>query len=145
MRCEPYALTSTLPSQTHSSRLYRTKYSSWNFGSMPYNARFKMHRRLFEQHFRASVIPKYHTQLTQATLRILQNMVDDPSDFYQILHMYVVRVLHLYGMKYRADSILRGIGSIILDLVYGYKTKPKNDEWVNLSDQVLRDMDIAHR
>ena len=32
------------------------------------------------------------------------------------------------------------MGSIILDIVYGYKTKPKDDEWVALADLVVKDL-----
>ena len=32
------------------------------------------------------------------------------------------------------------MGSIILDIVYGYETKPKDDEWVALADLVVKDL-----
>ena len=31
------------------------------------------------------------------------------------------------------------IGTIILDITYGYETKPKDDEWVALADRVVND------
>ena len=69
--------------------IYRTKYNTWNFASMEYTPEFKAHRRLFETHFRASAIQKYHTQQMQSTARMLQNLLEDPKDFSQIIHMWV--------------------------------------------------------
>ena len=40
---------------------------------------------------------------------------------------------------------LRSVGSVILDVIYGYETKPKNDEWVDLADRVLTDFSDASR
>ena len=40
---------------------------------------------------------------------------------------------------------LRNVGSVILNVVYGYETKPKNDEWVDLADQVAKDFGEASK
>ena len=39
----------------------------------------------------------------------------------------------------------RSIGSVILDVIYGYETKPENDEWVDLADQVMTDFSNASK
>ena len=35
------------------------------------------------------------------------------------------------------------MGSLILDITYGYETKPKDDEWLALADRVISDFGDA--
>ena len=50
-------------------------------------------------------------------------------------------------MLYRRSKLTRTshrcVGSGMLDIIFGYQTKPKDDEWVTLADQVLADLDLA--
>src|ERR1700761_7309124 len=104
---------------------------------MQYTSEYKVFRRVFEQNFRASVIPKYETHQIRATVRLLENILSDPSDFLHIIHLYVNTQSFNASPHRNADR--RSVGSVILDVVYGHETKPKDDDWVDLSDQVMKD------
>ena len=59
----------------------------WAFGMMQNTSKYKVLRRLFDQTFRASVLPKYEPHQIRATVRMLENLMEDPSDFLQIIHL----------------------------------------------------------
>ena len=54
---------------------------------MQNTSEFKAIRRVFEQNFRASIIPKYESHQIRATVRLLENLLEDPSDFLHIIHL----------------------------------------------------------
>ena len=37
------------------------------------------------------------------------------------------------------------VGSVVLDIVYGYEAQPKGDKWTALSDGIVNDMGAAAR
>ena len=110
---------------------------------MQNTSEYKALRRVFDQNFRASVIPKYETHQIRATVRLLENLLSDPSDFLHIIHLYVS--IQSFNINSHRNADRRSVGSVILDVVYGYEAKPKNDEWVDLADQVMKDFSDASR
>ena len=60
------------------------------FAVMQYTPEYKVLRRVFEQNFRASVMPKYESHQTRATVRLLENLLKDPSDFLHSTYLYVI-------------------------------------------------------
>ena len=92
-------------------RNLRCKTDEWAFGLMQNTSTLKIHRRLFEKNFRASVIQKYETHQIWGTVRMLENLFDDPSDFLQIIHQHVnsqsVNVIPHWNLE------LRCLGSVI--------------------------------
>jgi len=58
-------------------------------------------------------------------MKMLQNFLETPNQYSEHIH--------------------HAMGSIILDIVYGYETKPKDDEWVALADVVVNDLSDSLR
>jgi len=52
-------------------------------------------------------------------MKMLGNFAESPEKFSEHIHL--------------------AMGTIILDITYGYETKPKDDEWIALADRVIHD------
>ena len=64
----------------------RSHLDRWALGAMQNDAKFKAHRRLFEQNFRASIAGKYHKSQFRTTVIMLQNLLSNPAEFTNIIH-----------------------------------------------------------
>jgi cytochrome P450 len=84
-------------------------------GLMGYHADYRLRRKLFEQHFRFSVVDRHQPTQTRETHKLLRNYLESPESW-------------LMDTKYT-------IGAIILDLVYGYRVTSNHDKWVEIGEQ----------
>ncbi|KAJ3974717.1 cytochrome P450 [Lentinula raphanica] len=79
------------------------------------NPDYRLRRRLFEQHFRYSVIDRHQPTQIRETHKLLRKYLETPESW-------------LLDTKYT-------IGAIILDLVYGYRVTSDRDEWVEIGER----------
>ncbi|KAH7877875.1 cytochrome P450 [Lentinula edodes] len=79
------------------------------------NADYRLRRRLFEQHFRYSVIDRHQPTQIRETHKLLRKYIEAPENW-------------LLDTKYT-------IGAIILDIVYGYRVTSDRDEWVEIGER----------
>lgn len=54
-----------------------------SFGLMPYGERWRLHRKMFNQHFRAALIPEYHQKMLQEARTLVDLIEDTPDDFFK--------------------------------------------------------------
>ncbi|GJE96516.1 cytochrome P450 [Phanerochaete sordida] len=88
---------------------------SW--GLYPYGDKWRRHRRLFNQHFRASAVPRFHAQQRRAVHGLLQSLLEAPQEFDEHIH-------------YMA-------GATVIDVIYGVEAKP-GDWKLDLADRGMR-------
>ncbi|KAF5378259.1 hypothetical protein D9757_009142 [Collybiopsis confluens] len=79
------------------------------------NADYRLRRRLFEQHFRYSVIHRHQPTQIRETHKLLRKYLESPASW-------------LDDTKYT-------VGAIILDIVYGYRVTSDRDEWVEVGER----------
>ncbi|KAF9022856.1 cytochrome P450 [Hymenopellis radicata] len=105
----------------------------WNFAFMRYSdywrwdprymlpgiaAHFdRLCRKTFHQHFNVKQVDTYQPVQLAASALLLRNMLETPEDFF--------------------EHVRHHAGSIILKVVYGYETRLKDDEFVNLADKAM--------
>lgn len=53
----------------------------YSFGVFHYDSKWRLHRRLFHQHFNDKVAPKYQPQQRKAAQEMLYNLVQNPEDY----------------------------------------------------------------
>ncbi|KAI0313926.1 cytochrome P450 [Amylostereum chailletii] len=82
----------------------------WNFGLTPDFEIWKTCRPMFQRHFRQIEARKWRPHEKRMAGALLHRLLETPDDF-------------LHHIPYMASSL-------ILDIVYGIKVKPENDEFV---------------
>ncbi|KAF5325127.1 hypothetical protein D9619_010038 [Psilocybe cf. subviscida] len=88
----------------------------WDFGTalMPYGARWRRQRRLFQKMFKKDMSLKYRSDQTRKLNDMLLALLDDPSGF--------------------RDHIKTVTAATIMSITYGYDIKAKADPFVHLVD-----------
>ncbi|GJE96526.1 cytochrome P450 [Phanerochaete sordida] len=71
-----------------------------------YSERWRAHRRLFHQHYRAAAASQYHTKQTTYARRLLQLLVNTPEEF--------------------PEHIRYSVGAMVIDIVYAFDVKPED-------------------
>ncbi|KAH7884744.1 cytochrome P450 [Phlebopus sp. FC_14] len=91
----------------------------WSFNSVmvPYSDRWRLHRRLFHQAFRPEAALNYNQMQLRKARELLQNLLEAPTDF----------IAHLQTHS----------ASIIMFVVYGYETAPRDDPIVAVVDRAV--------
>ena len=54
---------------------------------MPYGDEWREQRRLFDQHFKTSMIPSYHPGMRKEVQRLLGLLLDQPDHFYEHIRL----------------------------------------------------------
>jgi hypothetical protein len=68
------------------SVLYRCDTEKWSIASMRYGPRWRMHRKLFNEFFNASVVKKYDVNQVRAISHFLVHLHQRPEDFRGHIH-----------------------------------------------------------
>ncbi|KAF9223390.1 cytochrome P450 [Gyrodon lividus] len=91
----------------------------WSFNSVmvPYSDRWRLHRRLFHQAFRPEAAFNYHAMQLRKGRELLHNLLEVPGDY----------VAHIQTHS----------ASIIMSVVYGYETAPRDDPIINVVDRAV--------
>ncbi|KAF8917181.1 cytochrome P450 monooxygenase [Mucidula mucida] len=89
----------------------------WNFAFMRYSDYWRLCRKTFHQHFNVKQVDTYQPVQLTASALLLRNVLATPEDFF--------------------GHVRHHAGSIILKVVYGYETRLKDDEFVNLADKAM--------
>ncbi|KAF7348380.1 hypothetical protein MSAN_01792000 [Mycena sanguinolenta] len=91
----------------------------WDFSfiAMPYSDKWRERRRLFHQHFRRDAIPAYHPVYLRKIRDLLRGLLFTPADF--------------------ATHIKTLAAAIILDSMYGYDIKSRDDRFVHLTEEAV--------
>ncbi|KIK93478.1 hypothetical protein PAXRUDRAFT_828940 [Paxillus rubicundulus Ve08.2h10] len=91
----------------------------WSFNSVmvPYSDRWRLHRRLFHQAFRPEAAFNYHPMQLRKARELLHNLLEAPADY----------VAHLQTHS----------ASIIMSVVYGYETAPRDDPIIGVVDKAV--------
>ncbi|KAK7453293.1 hypothetical protein VKT23_011968 [Stygiomarasmius scandens] len=96
----------------------------WNFATMPYTSKWRLHRRIFHQDFQSQAIAIYEPIILQSCSDFLKKLV--PTD--HNLSFEVPDIEHE-----DLDGYVRNhAGSVILRAVYGMKTREEIDDYVVL-------------
>ena len=89
---------------------------------------------MFHESFNQRVIDAYYPIQTAATTVFLNNLLNDPANQVDHIKQYVPVSPH----PSRLTSGIRFSGSIILRIVYGYDVKSREDEYVALAEESMR-------
>ncbi|KIJ62824.1 hypothetical protein HYDPIDRAFT_113934 [Hydnomerulius pinastri MD-312] len=91
----------------------------WSFNSVmvPYSDRWRLHRRLFHQAFRPEAALNYHQMQLRKARELLDNLLEAPADY----------IAHIQTHS----------ASIIMSVVYGYETAPRDDPIINVVDRAV--------
>lgn len=94
----------------------------WSFNTVmiPYNNRWRLHRRLFHQAFRAEAALSYRPMQMRKSRDLLLNLLEAPADFPAHFKTYSA--------------------SVIMSIVYGYEPAPRDDPIITI---VERAVDLA--
>ncbi|KAG7086360.1 hypothetical protein E1B28_002320 [Marasmius oreades] len=84
-------------------------------GLMRYGQDWRMHRRLYKEGFRATVVPNYQDVLSSKAEQFVTNLRQNPNSF--------------------VDHIRTYSAATIMATVYGYDIAPTNDRFVDLAEQ----------
>lgn len=84
---------------------------------LPYNNQFKRQRRIFQQALGSRAVPAYHSHIITQTNSFLHDIVNDPLRYVR------------HARKYA--------GGLTLLVVYGYKVKNNQDEFLLLAEECL--------
>ncbi|KAH7928202.1 cytochrome P450 [Leucogyrophana mollusca] len=82
----------------------------FNTAHLRYGDRWRAHRKMFHQVFRAEAVTTYHSLQTQKAHQLVRDLLDSPENF----------IRHLGSMS----------TSVIMAIVYGYEMSPQNDPFV---------------
>ncbi|KAI6099770.1 cytochrome P450 [Pisolithus sp. B1] len=94
----------------------------WSFNTVmiPYSNRWRLHRRLFHQAFRAEAALSYRPMQIRKSRDLLLNLLEAPADFTAHFKTYSA--------------------SVIMSIVYGYEPAPRDDPIITI---VERAVDLA--
>ncbi|KAH7923206.1 cytochrome P450 [Leucogyrophana mollusca] len=84
---------------------------------MHYGNRWRLHRRLFHQVMRAEAVLEYRPLQLRKARQLLIDLLDTPEDY----------VAHLATYS----------NSIVMDVVYGYEAKPRNDPVISVVERSM--------
>ncbi|TFK37751.1 cytochrome P450 [Crucibulum laeve] len=90
-------------------------WGDWIIGFMPYGEFWRRHRKIFHNFFHPKAVTAYQPVQRNAIKTMLKELHDTPSGF--------------------ANHVLRYTGTVILDIMYGYKVKAENDSYVSLAKE----------
>ncbi|KDQ55456.1 hypothetical protein JAAARDRAFT_336883 [Jaapia argillacea MUCL 33604] len=103
-------------SKIHSDRIVAqmTELMGWDYntGLMPYGDKWRQHRRLVHQKFRAEAISQYHPVIMKNVHSALRNILATPEDF-------LVHLRHIAA-------------ATVMSIAYGYEIAPTNDRFVTI-------------
>ncbi|KAH8093203.1 CyP450 monooxygenase [Cristinia sonorae] len=86
----------------------------FNIATMPYNDRWRAHRRVFHQHFHRGTVDKYQSVQLQQVRALLSWILDDPTNTRKHVRQFVT--------------------SVIFFVAYGRKIASMDDEYVTLAE-----------
>lgn len=91
----------------------------WSFNSVmiKYNDRWRLHRRLFHQAFRAEAAYSYQPMQIRKARELLNNLIEDPVNW----------MAHLQTHS----------ASIIMSVVYGYEIGPRDDPIISIVEKAV--------
>ncbi|KAG2153304.1 cytochrome P450 [Suillus clintonianus] len=84
---------------------------------MPYNSRWRLHRKILHQSFRQDVVPDFRPMQVAKTHELLLNLLEDPSGYLKHLEVHA--------------------GSIIMSAVYSYDAARRNDHMIERASLAL--------
>ncbi|KAG7089560.1 hypothetical protein E1B28_011232 [Marasmius oreades] len=93
-------------------------WSKMNTAMLRYGPNWRMHRRIYQQGFRANVVPDYQSILSPKVGQLLSNLHQSPDLF----------STHIRGYATAA----------ILAVVYGYETSSSNDTLAQITEEATR-------
>ncbi|KAI0027362.1 cytochrome P450 [Vararia minispora EC-137] len=88
-------------------------------------------RRVFEDHFKPAATRKYRHVQTQKIVNLLKCIVDKPDGIDDHTREHVLFSLY-YCSLFTAYT-----GAIILDVVYGYDVKTRDDHFIKINEDVM--------
>lgn len=92
----------------------------WSFNTVmvPYSDRWRLHRRLFHQAFRPEAAINYHPLQLRKARELVMNLLELPNDF--------------------CAHIQTHSASIIMSIVYGYETAPRDDPIISIVERAVK-------
>jgi hypothetical protein len=97
----------------------------WDFAHMPYNDKWRRHRRAFHQYFQPRNLASYYPVQVQVAINLLQQLGASPEKYDQ----------HVRQM----------VGSVVLRTAYGYEVKAENDYYIDLVHKaILPLLEVVH-
>ena len=105
-----------------------------NITTMPYGARFRMHRRAMQDYFSPARITDYQTLHRQEACSFLLKLLNTPHDIRYLTRRYVPFAA---SMQHIVSSCNRFITGVVMKLTYGHTVKSADDPYARLSEQAL--------
>ncbi|KAF8139542.1 cytochrome P450 [Mycena galopus ATCC 62051] len=90
----------------------------FNLGLQPLGDRWRVQRRMFQQHFRRDVSRNYRPIQIKKVHQLLRGLLSSPQEFREQLKTLTV--------------------AAIMSTIYGYEVKPSNDRFVAISEDAVR-------
>ncbi|KIJ53479.1 hypothetical protein M422DRAFT_154433 [Sphaerobolus stellatus SS14] len=99
--------------------------SGWNhyIVSMRYDPTWKIHRRVFHQHFNQKAVDALAYVQIKHARNMIRNMYQEPEEY--------------------IDHLRHVAASIIIEMVYGMQLKPKGDRFIELAHAALAGISVA--
>ena len=103
----------------------------YSITTMPYGARFRMHRRAIQDYFSPARITDYRTLQRQEACSLVLNVLNTPHDIRFLTRRYVPCPA---SMQHIVSSCNRFVTGVVMKLAYGHTV---NDSYVRLTEQAL--------
>ncbi|KAF8139506.1 cytochrome P450, partial [Mycena galopus ATCC 62051] len=96
------------------------KLMGWDFnlGLLPLGDRWRVQRRMFQQHFRRDVSRNYRPVQIKKVHQLLRGLLSSPDEFRELIKTLAA--------------------ATIMSTIYGYEVKPSNDQFVALSENAVK-------
>ncbi|KAF8147296.1 cytochrome P450 [Mycena galopus ATCC 62051] len=96
------------------------KLMGWDFnlGLLPLGDRWRVQRRMFQQHFRRDVSRNYRPVQIKKVHQLLRGLLSSPHEFRELIKTLAA--------------------ATIMSIIYGYEVKPSNDRFVALSENAVK-------
>lgn len=109
---------------------------------MPYGDTFRGVRKFFHQSIGPREVEKVIPLVGEETTKFLVDLLHTPDQVTERIRKFVVHA-HLHYTSHALNAIVfRTTGSIVLLLVYGYRTKEHDDPLVKLVDEVTENFAV---
>ncbi|KAF4591050.1 hypothetical protein EYR40_009650 [Pleurotus pulmonarius] len=93
------------------------------FAFHQYGPQWRQYRKLFNDHFQAHVIPKYHPSMVREAHILAQQVLKTPEKILKHLR-------HVYP-------------AILMDVTYGIRVAPDDDYFVSLAEEAMSNLNIS--
>ncbi|PAV17224.1 cytochrome P450 [Pyrrhoderma noxium] len=98
-------------------------WTSWFIALFPYGDELRKSRQLLHRHFQINAVPRYYQIQEVSTHKLLDNLLSSPEDFFK--------------------HIRTATGRTILKITYGYDIKDKDDYYVNIAEEGMKNVTTA--